>query len=89
MKRRQFIGTFATLPIVPALLKAQEGPPPLGEPVEKMTAPNWPTINSNHLGFRPRVGSKTLVVRALASTEGIPPARCGGVEIWLHEASSE
>jgi hypothetical protein len=67
MKRRQFISTVATLPIVPALLEAQEGPAPLGEPVEKMTAPNWPTINSNHLGFRPRVGSKTLVVRALAS----------------------
>jgi hypothetical protein len=32
-----------------------------------MTAPNWPTINCNHLGFRPRVGSKSLVVRALAS----------------------
>jgi hypothetical protein len=67
MKRRQFMGTFATLPIVPALLNAQEGPPPAGEAVEKMTAPNWPTINSNHVGFRPRVGSKTLVVRALAS----------------------
>ncbi|MGD0124379.1 MAG: glycoside hydrolase family 9 protein [Terriglobia bacterium] len=67
MKRRQFIGAVTTLPLVPNLLHAQEGPPPLGERVEKMTAPNWPTINCNHLGFRPRVGSKSLVVRALAS----------------------
>ena len=67
MRRRQFMGAFATLPIVPALLHAQEGPPPVGERVEKMTPPNWPTINCNHLGFRPRVGSKALVVRGLAS----------------------
>jgi len=67
MKRRQFIGTVTALPVIPNLLRAQEGPPPLGERVEKMTAPNWPTINCNHLGFRPRVGSKSLVVRALAS----------------------
>jgi len=67
MKRRQFIATIAPLPMVPASLPGQKGPPPIGEPVEKMTAPNWPTIHCNHLGFRPRVGSKTLVVRALAS----------------------
>jgi len=67
MKRRQFIGTVASLPLVPNLLLAQEGPPPLGERVERMTAPNWPTVNCNHLGFRPRVGSKVLVVRAVAS----------------------
>ena len=67
MKRRQFIGTLASIPALPALLHPQEGPPREAEPVEKMTAPNWPTINSNHLGFRPRVGSKTLVVRALAT----------------------
>src|SRR5271157_2067365 len=67
MKRRQFIGTVTALPLIPNLLHAQEGPPPLGERVEEMTAPNWPTINCNHLGFRPRVGNKSLVVRALAS----------------------
>ncbi len=67
MKRRQFIGTVTALPLIPNLLHAQAGPPPLGERVEKMTAPNWPTINCNHLGFRPRVGSKSLVVRAPAS----------------------
>ena len=67
MKRREFIGTVASLPIIPSLLAAQEGPSPLHERVEKMTAPNWPTINCNHLGFRLRVGSKSLVVRALAS----------------------
>ena len=32
-----------------------------------MTAPNWPTIALNHLGFRPGVGQKMLVVRALAA----------------------
>ena len=32
-----------------------------------MTAPNWPTIALNHLGFRPRAGQKVLVVRALAT----------------------
>jgi hypothetical protein len=67
MKRRQFLGTLAALPVTaanPAL--AQEGPP-VSDPVEKMTAPDRPTIALNHLGFRPRTGSKTLVVRALAS----------------------
>ena len=32
-----------------------------------MTAPNWPTIALNHLGFRPRAGKKVLVVPALAT----------------------
>ncbi len=66
MKRRQFLGTLASLPALPLALNAQEGPA-VPDPVEKMTAPNWPTINLNHLGFRPGVGRKILVVRALAS----------------------
>lgn len=68
MKRRDFIGTLASLPIASAILNAQEGPA-VEDPVEKMTAPNWPTINLNHLGFRPRTGRKVLVVRALASPQ--------------------
>jgi Glycosyl hydrolase family 9 len=66
MKRRQFIGTLATLPALRAALNAQEGPP-VQDPVELMTAPPWPTIALNHLGFRPRAGEKVLVVRALAT----------------------
>ncbi len=66
MKRRQFIGTLATLPALGAALNAQEGPP-VQDPVERMTAPPWPTIALNHLGFRPRAGEKVLVVRALAT----------------------
>ncbi len=66
MKRREFLGTLAALPALPAGLGAQEGPP-VPEPVEHMTAPKWPTINLNHLGFRPRVGEKLLVVRSLAT----------------------
>ena len=72
MKRRQFLGTLAALPAVaaaPAL--AQEGPP-VEDPVESMTAPAWPTIALNHLGFRPHLGSKTLAVRAIAAS---PPHR--------------
>src|SRR5690348_13349030 len=65
MKRRQFIGTLATLPALTAALNAQEGPP-VQDPVERMTAPSWPTIALNHLGFRPSTGEKMLVVRALA-----------------------
>jgi hypothetical protein len=47
---------------MPLAARAQEGPP-VPDPVERMTAPPTPTININHLGFRPRVGRKTLVVR--------------------------
>jgi len=65
MKRRQFLGTLAALPVVSATLDAQKGPP-VQDPVEQMTAPSWPTIALNHLGFRPRAGQKMLVVRALA-----------------------
>ena len=43
-------------------LLAQEGPA-VADPVEKMIAPDSPTIALNHLGFRPKVGSKVLVVR--------------------------
>ena len=64
MKRRHFLGTLAFLPFVG---RAQEGPPE-ADPVEQMTAPPAPTINLNHLGFRPRVGRKMLVVRATGST---------------------
>jgi hypothetical protein len=63
MDRRNFLTTIAALPIA---LKAQEGPP-VKDPVEDSTAPNWPTIALNHLGFRPKTGSKVLVVRALTS----------------------
>jgi Glycosyl hydrolase family 9 len=55
---------MAALPAVPAALNAQEGPA-VTDPVEKMTASNWPTIALNHLGFRPGVGGKVLVVRDL------------------------
>ena len=41
--------------------------PPVQDPVEQMTTPNWPTIALNHLGFRPRAGQKVLVVRALTT----------------------
>ncbi|HMD98771.1 MAG TPA: glycoside hydrolase family 9 protein [Terriglobia bacterium] len=69
MKRRQFLGTAAVAPAVTAAVRAAaQAGPPVADPVEKMTAPERPTIAINHLGFRPRVGSKTLVVRALAST---------------------
>src|SRR5271157_270842 len=68
MKRRQFLGTAAVAPAVTAAVRAAaQAGPPVADPVEKMTAPERPTIVINHLGFRPRVGSKTLVVRALAS----------------------
>jgi len=60
MKRRSFLAFMAA---IPAALRAQEGPP-VEEPVEKMTAPVAPTIALNHLGFRPKVGEKVLVVRA-------------------------
>jgi hypothetical protein len=66
MKRRQFLGAVATLPVAAASVMAQEGPP-VSDPVETMTAPDWPSIAVNHLGFRPRVGSKTLVVKAVDS----------------------
>jgi hypothetical protein len=67
MKRRQFLGTLAALPVAAANpVVAQEGPP-VDDPVLNMTAPESPTIALNHLGFRSRTGSKTLVVRALAS----------------------
>lgn len=59
LDRRHFLGTLATLPVA-AL--AQEGPP-VSDPVEKMTAPARPAIAINHLGFRPRVGAKVLVVK--------------------------
>lgn len=61
MRRRTFLGTLAALP---AMLAAQEGPPPAHEPVEQMTATPRPAIGLNHLGFRPGTGEKVLVVKA-------------------------
>ncbi|MGA2631791.1 MAG: glycoside hydrolase family 9 protein [Terriglobia bacterium] len=69
MNRRHFIGTLAVFPFA---AYAQEGPP-VPDPVEKMTAPAKPTIAISNVGFRPRVGKKTLVVRATGPT---PPKSC-------------
>src|SRR5205823_7958969 len=66
-KRREFLGAVAALPAVPTATLDAQRRPPVQDPVEQMTAPNWPTIALNHLGFRPRVGQKVLVVRALAT----------------------
>ncbi|HZS51704.1 MAG TPA: TonB-dependent receptor [Bryobacterales bacterium] len=66
VNRRQFL-TSATL--LPAALGAQqEGPPgpAVEDPVEKITPGEKPTVAVCHVGFRPRVGRKTLVVRAAA-----------------------
>lgn len=66
VNRRQFL-TSATL--LPAALRAQqEGPagPAVEDPVEKITPGERPAIAVCHVGFRPRVGRKTLVVRAAA-----------------------
>lgn len=82
MKRRHFLGTLAALPVIAGVeaadprkgnLLAQEGPP-VTDPVENMTAPDRPTIALNHLGFRPKLGSKTLVVRVPKSADA-PPAK--------------
>jgi len=48
------------LPAIPVSVAAQKGPP-RPELVEKMTAPPWPTIALNHLGFRPRTGEQKQV----------------------------
>lgn len=67
MKRREFLGTLAAMPLaVPTPTGGQEGPP-RPDPIEVMTPPPTPAIALNHLGFRPRAGSKTLVVRATAT----------------------
>jgi hypothetical protein len=90
MKRRTFL---AGLAVAPAVLVAQEGPPPI-EPVEKFTAPVAPTIGLNHLGFRPAV-SKTLVVRLTPATpkvtsctlrDLVPPFR---MQVELRQSSSD
>ncbi len=71
MRRRHFLGALAALPALAGaeaavpykgMLLAEEGPA-VADPVEKMTAPDSPTIALNHLGFRPGLGSKVLVVR--------------------------
>jgi hypothetical protein len=68
MDRRKFLGSVSLLSAgaVPAILKGQEGPPE-ADPVEKDTPSSSPTIALNHLGFRPHVGRKMLVVRATGS----------------------
>ena len=58
LHRRQFLSTLAALP---AAAIAQEGPP-VGDPVEKMTAPAGPLIGINHLGFRPSATKKVLLI---------------------------
>jgi hypothetical protein len=62
VNRRTFLGAAAALP---AVLRAQ-GPvgPPVEAFVERMTAgPNQPKVAVSHVGFRPRAGRKTVVVR--------------------------
>ncbi|MGH9378978.1 MAG: hypothetical protein ACRD1I_09280, partial [Terriglobia bacterium] len=66
MDRRKFLGSLSALPAAaaaPRLLDGQEGAP-VTDPVEKDTPPKAPTLALNHLGFRPNVGRKALVVRA-------------------------
>jgi len=67
MKRRQFLGKWAVLPVATGKPVAAQKGPPVDDPVLNMTAPQSPAIALNHLGFRPRTGSKNLVVRALAA----------------------
>ncbi|MEJ2010219.1 MAG: glycoside hydrolase family 9 protein [Acidobacteriota bacterium] len=66
MDRRKFLGSLSVLSAgaVPKLLKGQAGPPTT-DPVEKDIPSHSPTIALNHLGFRPRVGRKVLLVRAV------------------------
>jgi hypothetical protein len=75
MKRREFIAglpalTSASL-LAPAL--AQQGPP-RPDPVEQQTAGAEPAIALNHLGFRPQVGGKVLIVRANKTTSSAEAA---------------
>jgi Glycosyl hydrolase family 9 len=68
MDRRTFLGSLSGLSVapIPPLLKGQVGPP-APDPVENYTPLKTPTIALNHLGFRPRVGRKVLVVRVTSS----------------------
>jgi hypothetical protein len=68
MDRRRFIMSVPAA-AVPALLKGQTRPA-VQDPVEKDVPLRSPTIALNHLGFRPGVGRKVLVVRV---TDGVPP----------------
>jgi hypothetical protein len=61
MDRRKFIVSLPAA-AVPAVLKAQAGPP-VHDPVEQDVPQKGPAIALNHLGFRPSVGRKLLVVR--------------------------
>lgn len=65
MRRRKFLGSLSVLSAgaVPTILNAQAGLPQT-DPVEKDTPAQSPDIALNHLGFRPHVGRKVLVVRA-------------------------
>ncbi|MCL5005118.1 MAG: glycoside hydrolase family 9 protein [Acidobacteria bacterium] len=66
MDRRKFLGSLSALSAgaVPTVLHAQVGPPTV-DPVEKDIPSKSPTIALNHLGFRPHVGRKVLLVRAV------------------------
>lgn len=65
MDRRSFLSIPAAA--APALLKGQAGPPQHDQ-VERDTPAKSPTIALNHLGFRPKIGRKVLVVRVTDST---------------------
>ncbi len=69
MDRRSFFMLPAAA--VPALLTGQAGPA-VQDPVENDVPRTTPTIALNHLGFRPGVGRKMLVVRI---TSANPPDR--------------
>ncbi len=64
MHRRKFLGTLPALSAaaLPPLLEGQAGPA-VPDPVERDVPRKTPTLALNHLGFRPRVGRKILVVR--------------------------
>jgi hypothetical protein len=63
MNRRTFLGAAAALPV--ALRGQGEGPsgPPVESAVEKMTAGDHPTVATSHVGYRPHVGRKIVIIR--------------------------
>ncbi len=69
MNRRSFLsglGGASTLSVIASRRAAAQAGPPEFDPVEKDAPGATPAIALNHLGFRPRAGKKTLVVRATA-----------------------
>jgi hypothetical protein len=66
MDRRSFFTSLPAAAAAPALLSGQVGAP-VRDLVERDVPRRTPTIALNHLGFRPNVGRKILVVRATAS----------------------